>query len=176
MQTEILSVDCKSRQVLASTSTGLLNIWEKKFTGDFQEKLFEKSQEFNLIDFFDFKEPYERTKHVYPQAESLECKAKFDVISEKLVWIIIRGAQYLIQRNFSSHQVLRKINLAGFPLCLDLFEHRIAVGLADRRVMVYADGNIHEFLTHSAPVLQLALFKKGLATVSGNEIGYWSIY
>lgn len=172
---EILGLDSKSRRVLASTIDGLLNVWEQKFTGEQQHKFFDKSQEFNLIDFFDFKEPYERTKHVYPQAESLECKGKFDFISEKLVWVIIRGAQYLIERNFVAHQIVRKINLAGFPLCISVYEHRIAVGLSDRRVIVYADGSIHEYLSHSQPLTDLVLFSKGLGTVSGNEVGYWSL-
>ena len=175
LNSSILSIDCKDRVCLASSNTGLLNIWEKKLTGEKSEKFLGQGQEFNLIDIFDFKEPFERTNHVFMQAESLECKAKFDGVSDKTVWIIIRGAQYLIQRNFYSHVIVRKINLAGFPLCIDVCEHKIAVGLADRRVLVYADGNIHEFLTHSAPVVQVKLTGKGLATVSSNEIGYWTV-
>ena len=171
----ILSVDCRERCCLATTNAGLVHVWEKKLTGEKSERFLGQGQEFNLIDLFDFKEPFERTNHVFLQAESLECKARFDGISDKTVWIIIRGAQYLIQRNFYSHAIVRKINLAGFPLCIDVCEHRIAVGLADRRVLVYADGNIHEFLTHSAPVAQVKLAGKGLATVSGNEIGYWTV-
>ena len=174
----VLEIDVKPRMVLATTSDGVMNVWEKKYTGETlaHTKLFENTElQFNLIDIFDFKEPHERTKHIYPQADSLECRGKFDQVIEKMVWVIIKGAQYLIHRNYLTHQVTRKINLAGFPLCLGVSEQRVAVGLADRRVIVYFDGNVHEYFSHSDPVYNLAFLPGGFVTCASNEIGLWEL-
>lgn len=178
MSSEILDVDVRSRLVLASTSDGVLNVWEKKYSGETlsHTKLFENTDlQFNLIDIFDFKEPHERTKHFYSQADSLECHSKFDPTSEKMVWVIVKGAQYLIYRNYFTHLIVRKINLAGFPLCLGVHEHKVAVGLADRRVIVYFDGTIHEYLSHSDPVYNLAFLPNGFVTSASIEIGLWAL-
>lgn len=177
LQAEILSLDTKNKLVFASTANGVANVWEKKFTPENAQngKLFDSAKvEFNLIDNWDLKEPYERTKHVYLQADCLECKGKFDNISEKIIWLIIRGAQYLLARNYYSHQITKKINLAGFPLCISVKDHRISVGLSDRRVLVYSDGNVHEFSAHSDIVTSLDFYENGLVTVASNEIAIWT--
>ncbi|CAG9309951.1 unnamed protein product [Blepharisma stoltei] len=174
----IINIDIKERSLLASTVEGKVSVWEKKFTAQslLDKKLFESEQsEFNLIDIYNVLEPNEKSKNYYPQPESLECKARFDLLNDKILLITVRGLQYLLFRNYATHQIVRRVNLSGFPLTLAVNGTKIAIGLCDKRIIVYEDGKIQEYKGISDSVGALVFTAKSLVSCSGTELSLWSV-
>lgn len=174
----ILSLDIKDRTIIVSTVDGKASIWEKKFTAQslLDKKLFENEQsEFNLIDVYNVLEHSEKAKNFYPQPDSLECKVRFDPVTDRVCLIIIRGLQYLLFRNYAQHQIIRRVSLSGFPMSLSIDGAKIAIGLGDRRILVYENGQMQEYQGISESVGALVFSKNGLVSCSGTELTLWSV-
>ena len=164
----------QNRYLLAATTEGKVSIWQKKLTGEslLHSKMF-KDSEFILADIYNVIDPEKQTLF-FAHGESLEAKARF-YSDGKTVLIVVKSIQYLLFRDFSSHTITRRVSLNAYPMSLGVLGTRIGVGLSDRRVLVYHEGQIQEYDAHSDSVSALIFTQHHLVTCSNTEIAVWNL-
>lgn len=137
--------------------------------------MFEDSMlDFNLIDIYNLLDkPHENTiSNISP--ESLEIYAVFSPIEPKILILAIRGLQQILFRNYIRHNILRRVEISAFPLCISVNDKKIAIGLNDRRFVILEDEKMQEYKGHTEGVTGVYITNRGIVSVSKSEVGIWS--
>jgi len=107
--------------------------------------------------------------------------AKFSPIDGEVYLSIVLNLQYVIFRNFSTHETLQRVALNHFPTTLAVCPHgqTYVVGTQDNLVELFdfETHSIQDFKGHSSAVTSLAFSADGKQILSGagEEVFLWSL-
>lgn len=163
---QILSLDWKNGYLCAATDIGKISVWDNDKIVDIYN-VFENP---HGIEVDSTEESIKSTHKLYQQLSNVQSAAKF--YQDELMICTASTLQYILFRNFISHNVIKRVVINHFPISLDILEDHFAVGCADNILMVYNNKTSEtcDLTGNSSQVDIVSYDKSGLISASNGEI------